>query len=65
MSAHITPVSPPLRVNALQVGGQAQAARLLAIRWSEESQETDALVLTEHGGIEWIPHDRVEAGRIE
>lgn len=64
MPSNVTPVSPPLRIQAMQAGGTAHAALLLAVRWNDEGDHTDALVVSEHGGIEWIPHDRVEAVRI-
>ena len=48
----------------MEAGGQAHAALLLAVRWNEDEDRTDALVVTEHGGIDWVPHDRVEAGRL-
>ena len=65
MPQHLIPTSPALRVELLHPGGQAGVALLLGVRWDEETGETRALIITEHGGIDWVSDDRIEAARID
>jgi hypothetical protein len=64
MAFHVIPVSPALRVEVLQAGGGARPGLMVGVRWNEEADSTEALVITEHGGADWVPHDRIEAGRL-
>jgi hypothetical protein len=59
MANHLIPISPPVHTTISEPGGGTSPGLLLALRWNDDTGETEVFVATRHHGVRWLARDEV------